>query len=96
MKNNNSLIVEYFPSFIRDLKRMVRKGVDKNKLFTVVEDLKNNKVLAPKYKDHQLQGNKKGLRECHIEKDWLLIYKKDKKKLILFLLRTDSHDDLLL
>jgi mRNA interferase YafQ len=68
---------------------------DKNKLDAVIADLSENKVLAPKHKDHQLKGKLKDFRECHIEKDWLLIYKKEKNRLILLLVRTGSHDDIL-
>jgi len=57
--------------------------------------LANNRILAPKYKDHQLQGKLKEFRECHIEDNWLLIYKKDKTKLILVLIRTGTHDEVL-
>ena len=32
--------------------------------------------LEPKYKDHQLKGELKEYRECHIEPDWLLVYMK--------------------
>ena len=45
-------------------------------------------------RDHDLSGNYKGTRECHIEPDWLLVYKKDNNNLILFLIETGSHSDL--
>jgi len=94
-KQPNLLSIEALPSFERDLKRLEKKKADKSKLIKVVKDLANNKVLAPKYRDHQLKGNLKDFRECHIEDDWLLMYKKDKKQLILVLVRTGTHDDIL-
>ena len=50
--------------------------------------------LPEKYKDHQLKGNHAEFRECHIRPDWLLIYKKTKKDLVLMLVRTGTHSDL--
>jgi mRNA interferase YafQ len=89
------LSIEALPSFERDLKRLEKKKADKSKLIEVIKDLANNKILAPKYKDHQLQGYLKEFRECHIENDWLLMYKKEKTQLILMLVRTGTHDDIL-
>ena len=62
----------------------------------VVVDLlsENDTPLLEKYKDHQLKGNYAEFRECHIRPDWLLIYKKTKKELILLLVRTGTHSDL--
>jgi len=94
-KPTNLLIIEALPSFERDLKRLEKKKADKSKLLKVIGDLANNKILAPKYKDHQLKGKLEEFRECHIEDNWLLMYKKDKNKLILVLVRTGTHDDIL-
>ena len=47
-----------------------------------------------KYNDHSLKGKYKSFRECHIESDWLLIYRITKKELKLFLFRTGTHSDL--
>ena len=53
-------------------------------------------MLEPKYKDPKLYDNKKfkDCRECHIEPDWLLIYKTDNNQLILLLVETGSHSEL--
>lgn len=56
--------------------------------------LANGETLPPKYKDHELKGNYQGHRECHIEPDWLLIYKIENDILILTLTRTGTHSDL--
>lgn len=63
-------------------------------LETVVELLLDGQTLPEKYRDHQLTGNWKGYRECHIEPDWLLVYKIYESKLILSLVRTGTHSDL--
>jgi len=58
----------------------------------VVELLAQDKPLPAKYRDHALVGEWKGCRECHIKPDWLLIYQKQDKNLIL--VRTGSHSGL--
>ena len=80
--------------FEKDLKLIKKQGKDIDKLFIVVETLQKGQELEPKYKDHNLIGNYKGYRECHIEPDLLLIYYKDNNKLILTLVRTGSHSNL--
>jgi mRNA interferase YafQ len=60
----------------------------------VLQTLGEEKPFAPKHNDHPLKGNYAGFRECHIQPDWLLIYKIDKGNLILTATRTGSHSDL--
>ena len=55
--------------FSKDLKIIARRGYDLNKIKFVIEELANGKPLDPKYKDHQLQGDYIGKRECHILPD---------------------------
>jgi mRNA interferase YafQ len=50
--------------------------------------------LLPKYRDHDLSGNWSGHRECHVQPDWLLVYRIEGNDLILILARTGSHSDL--
>ena len=80
--------------FKRDLKLMAKRGLDLNLLDNIVEKLANEEPLDPKNKDHELKGNYKDFRECHILPDWLLIYRVDDTELLLFLSRTGSHSDL--
>ena len=61
--------------FKKDIKRLQKRGKDMKKLKIVIEKLLENKELESKYKDHALTGNWNGYRDCHIESDWLLIYK---------------------
>jgi mRNA interferase YafQ len=58
----------------------------------LIEKLVTGEKLKAKYKDHQLAGELKGYRDCHIGPDWHLIYKKTINKLILE--RTGSHSEL--
>ena len=81
--------------FKRQLKSIVSQGKDIQKLNEVVEILQNGGILPPKFKDHKLKGSKRGLRECHVEPDWLLIYKIEKTDLLLMLIETGSHSELL-
>jgi len=64
------------------------------KLDTAIELLGKNGFLPLAYNDHPLVGNKKGLRECHIEPDWLLVYEIDHGVLVLVLTSTGTHSDL--
>ena len=80
--------------FKKDLKNARKQNKDENKLWAVIENLANDEILDEKLKDHNLSGNYSGYRECHIFPDWLLIYKKEKDKLILMLYRLGSHSDL--
>ncbi len=78
--------------FKKDIKRLQKRGKDMEKLKIVIEKLLENQELEPKYKDHSLTGNWNGYRDCHIESDWLLIYKISEPNL--FLARSGSHSDL--
>ena len=69
---------------------------DLTKLTETVNKLARGEELDVKYRDHALMDNQKfkNCRECHIEPDWLLVYKKNTKELILFLIETGTHSDL--
>ena len=73
---------------------MLKRGYNQEYLKDVLSLHVNQAVLPEKYKDHKLSGNYAGYRECHIEPDWLLIYKIYDDKLILVLTCTGSHSDL--
>ncbi|MDH5718967.1 MAG: type II toxin-antitoxin system YafQ family toxin [Spirochaetia bacterium] len=79
-------------SFKKDIKKLKKRNKDIEKLIIVMHKLINGIKLEEKYKDHQLIGNYTGFRECHIEPDWLLIYRIDKKSI--FFTRTGTHNDL--
>ena len=80
--------------FRKDLKLAQKRGYDLEKLKAVLYALANGQTLDPKYKDHVLVGNYVGCRECHIQPDWLLIYRIDGDQLIVVLSRTGTHSDL--
>ena len=80
--------------FRRDLKRAAKRGYDLELLNAVVDKLAEGGKLEEKYRDHSLTGPYAGFRECHIEPDWLLVYRIDNDALLLFLTRTGTHSDL--
>ena len=83
--------------FKTDKKRIKGSGRhDWTKMRAVVKELMNDRALDAKHRDHALSGDYDGVRECHIEPDWLLIYSKDGsiREGSLRLIRTGSHSDL--
>lgn len=81
-------------SFDRELKRAQKRGLNPDDVEAVIRLLRTGKPLPAKYHDHPLKGKYKGHRDCHINPDWVLIYKKEEDKLILFLAHTGTHSDL--
>jgi mRNA interferase YafQ len=73
---------------------MAKRGANMDLLDEVVTLLRERKPLPEKYEDHPLTGNWSGYRDCHIQPDWLLIYRVEENVLILSLTRTGSHSDL--
>ncbi len=88
------LKIVYHSKFKKDYKAMIKRGRNPQELINVISLLSNQQKLNEKYKDHKLTGNYIGFRECHINPDWLLIYKIEEDELILSLIRTGSHSDL--
>jgi len=81
--------------FKRELKLMEKRGLDMRKIFTVMVSLENEVLLEPKYREHQLKGRGyDGYKECHIEPDWLLVYKIDERAKEIYFVRTGTHSDL--
>ncbi|MCM1299766.1 MAG: type II toxin-antitoxin system YafQ family toxin [Firmicutes bacterium] len=88
------LTLETTSNFRKDYKRIKKRGYDLSLLQNVIDTLLSEKTLDPGFKDHSLIGEYVGFRECHIQPDWLFIYKIDNKRLILVASRTGSHSDL--
>ena len=94
--DNTKYDIQITSRFKNDYKKIRKQGKSINKLISVLETLANGEELAPKYKNHKLINNKtyKDCNECHIEPDWLLVYKIQDNELILLLFATGSHSDL--
>ncbi|MBK7870744.1 MAG: type II toxin-antitoxin system YafQ family toxin [Saprospiraceae bacterium] len=71
---------------------MIKRGKNPQKIRKLIETLSSGLLLPAQYLDHALKGNYSNHRECHIEPDWLLIYRIENGKLVL--VRTGSHSDL--
>ncbi len=80
--------------FKKDLKQCVRRNFDISNLDYVVEILISGNKLPEKYRDYNLKGNWNTHRECHIEPDWILMYRIDNDLFVLILTRTGTHSDL--
>ncbi len=79
----------------KDRKRVRKRGKDMERLVAVVDQLRNRRRLAVRHRDHALTGEWQGWRDCHIEPDWLLIYRVDESAGQLVLGRTGTHADVL-
>lgn len=91
------LELRFTNSFRKDYKLIKKRGYNLALLNAVVAKLQKQEALDSKYHDHELLGRKyKGLRECHIQPDWLLVYRVLGNELILELCYTGTHSDLFL
>lgn len=86
------LSVRQTTRFRRDVKRLLKARTDLSRLESVIQTLVAQQPLEEGHRDHALVGNWKGYRECHIQPDWLLIYRVVDQELQL--VRTGSHADL--
>ena len=84
----------YSTRFKKDVLLAMKRGKDMGKLATVVELLCTGDPLPERYRDHPLSGRYAGFRECHIEPDWVLLYRIEKNQLQLILVRMGTHSDL--
>ena len=80
--------------FEKDIKSLKKQNKDLTELFNVIDVIAKGETLDKKYRDHKLAGNFNDYRECHIENDFLLVYKIEKDKLILILYRTGTHSEI--
>lgn len=90
------LSIKFQGQFKKDYKLAIKRGFNPKHFQEVVTLLVNEQQLPIKYRDHQLADSRNyhNVRECHIEPDWLLIYRIEKDELILSLIRTGTHSDL--
>jgi mRNA interferase YafQ len=86
------LAVVYRRKFKKNLDMMIRRGKNPEKIKEVILVLASGNTLDIRYKDHALSGNLSGFRDCHIDPDWLMIYRIEADTL--YLERTGSHSDL--
>jgi mRNA interferase YafQ len=82
----------YLNRFVKEFKKMKKRGKDPEKFYAVLGLLLEKKPLPAKYCNHKLKGKYIDHWECHIEPDWLLVYRKTETQIIL--VDTDSHSNL--
>ena len=89
--------IKYSKEFKKSLKKVMKQGKNIDKLLNVVSMLSKKQKLDSKYRDHALYNNKrfKDCRDVYIEPDWILIYKYLEDKIILLLVDTGSHSEVL-
>ena len=94
---NTKCKIDYTTNFKSQLKKVVRQGKDTKVLLDVVTKLANFEELEPKYKNHHLINDKtyRDCMECHLKPDWLLVYKYIDNTLVLVLVATGSHSEIL-
>lgn len=80
--------------FEGDYRLMEKRGKNIQKLKTIMRQLVNQQTLESKYHDHALRGNLRDHRDCHIEPDWILMYRIDRDLQEITFVRTGSHADL--
>ena len=80
--------------FKKDYKLAMKRHLNIELLDDIIRALARGDVLPEKNKDHELSGDWAGHRECHIQPDWLLVYRIDDDVLVLTLARTGTHSDL--
>ena len=86
--------IEVTSRFKRSYKKAQKRGCDMELLKNIVITLANGEKLPSENRDHELKGDHRGYRECHIQPDWLLVYKIEEDILILTLSETGTHSDL--
>ena len=88
--------VKYSSEFKKSLKKVTKQGKQISKLMTIITKLANREKLESKYKNHKLKddGYFYDCYECHIDSDWLLVYKYIDDELVLLLVKNGSLSDL--
>ena len=78
----------------KEADRLRKRGKDMSRIVAVVDTLRRRRPLAARHRDHALSGDWRGWRDCHVEPDWVLIYRVDEDARELILGRTGTHADL--
>lgn len=88
--------VVYSNKFKKALRNSIKQGKNVDKLEPIILKLANKEKLEHKYKNHNLVNSQEyqNCKECHIEPDWLLVYKYVDDELILLLMNTGSHSEI--
>lgn len=85
--------IEYTGKFNKALKKCYKRGLNIEILREVIRSLETTGKVDSRHKPLKLSGNYAGCWECHLQNDWLLVWRQDDDRLILLLLDTGSHSD---
>jgi len=85
----------YTNKFDKDVKRCVKRGLNIAKLQEATRLLAAEGSLPIQYRPHKLSGDYAGCWECHIEPNWLMVWRQNDTELTLLFMRTGTHSDLL-
>ena len=86
--------IKFTGEFKRQMMMCERRGYDMELLREVIHILSTEGKLPETYLPHQLHGDRKGQWECHIQANWLLVWKQYDQELVLVMLNTGTHSDL--
>ena len=86
--------VKFTSAFKKGYRLMKKRGLDTALLDRIVDRLRQGIPLEEKHRDHELTGDFRGFRECHIKPDWLLVYLIEDDILTLTLVETGTHSDI--
>lgn len=89
-----SLEIIWTTQFKKDYKLSLKRGLDITLLDDCIRLLATSQQLPTRFRDHDLSGKWSGYRECHVQADWLLVYRIESNELVLVLVRTGTHSDL--
>lgn len=90
----SAFLIKWTTQFKKDYKRAMKRGCDMGAIDDVIARISRGEALPDSMRDHELIGEWVGNRECHIQPDWLLVYRLEDDVLVLTLTRTGSHSDL--
>jgi len=80
--------------FEKDLKRCQKRGLNMKLVFEAIKSLETTGSLPAQYRSHKLVGNKRGLWECHIQPNWLMVWEQNDELFTLLFLQTGTHSDI--
>lgn len=88
------LNIQFTTRFKRDYKAIKKRGLAESPLKEALQLLSSETPLPERFCDHPLGGDYIGFRDCHLQPDWILIYRVDTEEHTLYLARTGTHSDL--
>ena len=80
--------------FKKDFRRCIKRGLDMRLITDAMDLLAATGKLPQQYRPHKLQGDMRGIWECHIQPDWLMTWEQNDSELTLLFLKTGTHSDL--